>query len=239
MKQHSYAERLVNSCLFQSYLDGNISFILDIDVILEAEQHGCAGVKSGYCPTQSLAVTISNVHALNVGLGSEFKKQQMLVRDVEIVKHPYNGIVRSTEWLDFGHDAIKERFAPGIYFNAVKGSFDTLSRFPNGEFCGIGNLVGNNSADSAVPCKIKGGVQIMDGVSGDQGEFLQAGVNFWNLVLDRLNSSVRLTLDCHSVGIFERENSGVHIRDVFFGPFDFESGVPVKCAHADSILHSP
>lgn len=154
----------------------------------------------------------------------------MLVRDVDIVKCPSSGIVPSLVWLNLGHDALKERIASGIYLNPVKGSFDFLSGFPNRELGSVGKLVGETPADCGVPCEVHSSPQIVEGISDNQRQTIQTVSEVWDFMYERL-SAVWTVLDCGSATIFKRINGGVHVCDMFPGPLNLESGIPIKCAH--------
>ncbi|HEY6466853.1 MAG TPA: hypothetical protein VIY69_12720, partial [Candidatus Acidoferrales bacterium] len=167
----------------------------------------------------------------------ESESQQMLVRNVEIVKSPNYGVMPSFVRLNVGDDTIEQAFAPGIYFNATKGSFHTFSSFPHGEFRLIGDFVGQNSRNGAVPSEIHGSAEIMKGIPDNQRKLREGLLEFRELMYKRL-AAIWAMLDSHTVAVFVRQNSGIEVRDVFIGPFDFETGIPIECTHAGSILHS-
>lgn len=157
-KQAIYRDRLKDTCLLQGYCNGKFSVILNLDASLEVDNvtplnapcgHGATSVRFTAC--------ISNRDSTDMPCRVKSEKEDMFVRDVDIVKRPSGGIVPSLVWLNLGHDALKERIASGIYLNSVKGSFDFLSGFPNRELGSVGKLVGETPADCGVPREVHSG----------------------------------------------------------------------------------
>jgi hypothetical protein len=74
----------------------------------------------------------------------------------------------------------------------------------------------------------------VESISDNQGQIIQTVSEVWDFMFERL-SAVWTVLDCGSATIFERINGGVHVRDMFLGPLNLESGVPVKCVHAKEV----
>ena len=146
------------------------------------------------------------------------------------MKCPSCAIVPSVVWLNLGHDAVKKRFTPGIYLNPVKGSLDLLPSMSNGKLRRVGDFVGEASANCGEPCEVHSSPQIVEGISDNQGQTIQTVSEVWDFMYERL-SAVWTVLDCGSATIFERINSSVHVCDMFLGPLNLESGIPIKCAH--------
>ncbi len=168
--------------------------------------------------------------------GIEFEKQQMFIRNIEVVESPNNLIVTSLKRLYDRDNAIEQRFASSVYFNPTKSSFEVLSSSPNREFGGIRNFVGKVPANRTVPCKIQGTVQVVDSVPGNQRQIKQSLFEIWELVYQRLCSSLWVMLNCDSVSAFPCNSSGVEILDVFHGPLNFQSGISKQCAHGKEII---
>ena len=209
--------------------------ILNLDASLEVDNvtplnapcgHGATSVRFTAC--------ISNRDSTDMPCRVKSEKEDMLVRDVDIVKRPSGGIVPTLVWLNLAHNALKERIASGIYLNPVKGSFDFLSGFPNRELGSVGKLVGETPANCGVPCEVHSGPQIVKGISDNQGQIIQTVSKVWDFMFQRL-PAVRTVLDCGSATIFEHVDSGVHIRDMFLGPLNLEPGVSIKCAHNQGV----
>ncbi len=234
-KQAVYRNRLKDTCLLQGYCDGKFSMILNLDAFLEVNNVAPINAPCGHRTTSvQFTVCISHRDSTDVPCRVKSEKEDMLVRDVDIVKCPSGRIVPSLVRLNLRHDAVEERFASGIYLNPVKGTLDFLSCFPNWELGSVGKLVRETSADCGVPREVHSGSQIVESITGDQGQVIQGVCEVGDFMFQRL-SAVWALLDCHSASIFERDNSGVHVRDMFLGPLHLESSIPIKCTHAESL----
>jgi hypothetical protein len=60
----------------------------------------------------------------------------------------------------------------------------------------------------------------VDCVASDERQIVQSIGGIRNFVFERL-SPLRLVLDCGSASIFERDDGGCKVRDMFLGPFNF------------------
>jgi hypothetical protein len=140
--------------------------------------------------------------------------------------------------LNLGHDALKERRTPGIYLNPVKGSLDFLPSTPNGKSRRIRDFVWETSANCGEPSEIHSSPQIVEGISDNQRQIIQTVSEVWDFMFQRL-SAVWTVLDCGSATIFERINGGLHVRDMFLGPLNFQAGVSKRCIHTQEVYAVP
>jgi ribosomal protein S20 len=234
-KQAIYRNRLKDACFLQGYCDGKSSMFLNLDTLVEVNDVAPFNASCGHRTTfVRFTVSISHRDSSDMPRRVESEKENMFVRDINIVKCPSGGIVPSVVRLNLGHDAIKKRFTPGIYLNPVKGSLDLLPSMPNGKLCRIGDFVGEASANCGEPCEVHSCPQVVESISDNQGQIIQTVSEVWDFMFERL-SAVWTVLDCGSATIFERINGGVHVRDMFLSPLNLQSGVPVKCAHAKEV----
>jgi hypothetical protein len=238
-KQAHYRNRLKDTCLLQGYCDGKFSMFLNLEARHEVNNVLPFNARCGHRTSViQFAVSISHRDSRDVSHRVESEKENMFVRDIDIVKRPNGGIVPSVVRLNLGHDAVKERFTPGIYLNPMKGSLDLLPSMPYGKLCRVGDFVREASANCGEPGEVQSSPQIVDGISDNQGQLIQSISEFWNFMLQRL-SAVWAVLDCHSATIFERENGGIHVRDMFLGPLNFQAGVSKRCIHTQKVYANP
>lgn len=226
-KQVAYGEMLKHTRFLQGYREGKFSLVLNLEARLEVNDvaafDAICGVRASGV---EFAALISHGHSSDMPSGTKFEKQDMLVRNIQIVKSPDNTVVPSFVWLNFGDDAIKECFTPGVYLNTVKGSFETLLCLPNWKLSTGRHLVGQASLHRAVPCEVESSMQIVEGIPNDQRQVIQSIPEIRKLMFERL-SSIWALLDRSNAGIFERVNSGIHVRDMLIGPFHLESSISV------------
>ena len=159
----------------------------------------------------------------------------MFVGNVEIVKSPDNRIICALVRLDLHDHAFKEARVASVYLNPVKGAFEVLLCFHDGKFGFAGEFVGKASTDRAVPCEVQGASQIVNCIPGDERHLIQGPVSVRDFMFERLPAS-GVVLDRGSTSIFERDNSGRKVRDMFFGPCNLESRIFVNCTHCGSPL---
>ncbi len=236
-KQSIYRNWLKNTCLWQSHCNREFPIVLNFDSAFEVNDVTSFDA-SGWHRTSSRSLTVFTFYRdpANMSQGVEFEKQQMFIRNIEVVDSPNYLVVTSLKRLYDRDNAIEQRFASGVYFNSVKSSFELLSSSPNREFGGIRKFVGKVPANRAVPCKIQGGVQVVDSVSGYQRQIKQSLFEIWKLVYKRLHAGLWVVLDSDSVSCFPRDSSGVEILDMFLGPLNFQSGVSKQYAHGEEII---
>lgn len=166
----------------------------------------------------------------------EPEKQEMFVRNIEIVKHPNGRVVPSVVRLYVAEDAIEQAFASGIYFNPMESVEDAFYSFPHREPGVARNFIGKVPANRAVPCEIQSASQVVNDISGDERQIEQGLFEIWELVYQRLCSSVWVMLDCGSVSVFLRDNSDLQFRDVLIGPINLQAGISKKCAHTREVI---
>lgn len=230
-KQALYRNSVPNTCLLEGYCNRELSFILNLearcveDVVFPIH----AFCRNGITSVQ-FSVFVSYGNSSDMTDWVEAEKQKMLIGDVQIVKSPDGTIMPSVVWLNLGHDAIPESRTAGIYINAVKGSLDVLPRFSNGEFSVVRDFVRKESADCATPCEIQSTSQIVDSITSNERQIIQSFPRIRDFVLQQV-SALFILLDCHCTSIFERDNGGCKVRDMFLGSINLEAGISVKCTH--------
>ena len=143
-----HRDAVVDTCFRQSYSDRKLPLILNCNSTLEIDSSRTGTLSCPRISPVRLTILISYDNPPNVSLRSTFEKQEMLVRNIEIVKGPDNRITPSgvsVVWLYGGNHAIKQGFASGVYFNAVKDSFEGFSTIPHREFGVFREFVGQTS----------------------------------------------------------------------------------------------
>jgi hypothetical protein len=230
-KKVFYRSKLKRTSFLQSYYDGQISLFLNF--VFRQQINDESPVETpcwSRASSKEFTVCVSSRNPVNDSDWVKIEKENMLVRNVEFVKRPDGRIVPSFVRLNLGHDASVERWAPGIHLNPMKGSVDFLLRIPNGETCFGGDFFWEKSSNRIVPSEIQGAPQVMDGIRSNQGQVIQGVSEVWNFVNQGL-SAVRVLLDCGCATIFQSNMSRCKLSNVFIGPSDFETGIPVRCAH--------
>lgn len=231
VQQALYRKAAVSTCFLQSYREGKFSLIFDIDAAFKWDD--ILPLKSWALPrTASMQFTafVSYGDSSYMSTWTKAEQQDMLVRNIEIVKCPGGANVPSVVRLNLQHDAVPQGWTPGVYVNTVKGGFDFLQRLSDWKLRLSGELVGKVPLNGPVPCEIHSGPGVVDRIPDHQREFVQSLPEVRNFMFQAL-TSVWTVLDCSNAGVFERLNSGVHVRNMFLGPLSLEPSVPIRCAH--------
>ena len=72
------------------------------------------------------------------------------------------------------------------------------------------------------------------GITGDDSQISQDGLFFWKVIFDRNPPMLWVNFNHGNVTVWNRDGSGIEVRDVLFGPIDLEaSGLEVVHLQTD------
>jgi hypothetical protein len=231
-QQSEYWNAFENICILDAYTNGQLSLIFHLDIVCKMNDASASPFGKPALSVPNLALCVSNINTVNEGCRDQFEQQEMFVRDVEIVKRLDNTKVPSVVRPYFGNNKLEECGTQGMYFNTLKATFDTLLSFPNWEpsMFGLGKVNAASLTDGA-PSKIESRMEIVNGISRDEGKLQEFFVKVWDFVLQLLNASIRVQLECGSILLFQKDICVLHVRDMFIGPIKLQSGMSKQCSH--------
>ena len=227
-QQALYRHSAKITCFLHGYMHGEFSFILNLESTFEVN-HVPSIAAYGWQGTATVKFTvcISHRNSRNVADWLKSQKDEMFVRNVEVVKRPNGVSIPSVVRLNFRYDTVKQGRATLVYLNVAKGTFDVISRVPDREFSVLRKPVGQTSTDRVVPREVHRTSGVVNCIPDNQREIIESKPEIWDFMYQRL-SAIHAVLDCRGVSFFQRENSGVQVRDVFLGPLNLKSGVSVR-----------
>jgi hypothetical protein len=230
-KQLACWKALENICFLDRYLNGEFSMILHMDAGLKIDAVWPETLNRDRAAMLHLAIRISSENSDDSRTWREIEQEQMLVRNIQILKNVDNMPLPSFVRLCFIENELVELGAEGIYFNAMQRRFELLSRFAGGELSEIGLSVWNEPFGRAHPSEINGAVQVVKRIPENQGQIRRAILEVWDHVHQYLATGFSIKLDCGRVTVLYRDECTFKIGDVLLGPFDLQVGVSKKCAH--------
>ena len=226
-----YILRIDGRSFVEDYCNGKLSLILDVraewdgDIIRGRLESSTSETLSGRLPS-----FIFHVNAVDARIADDWNQEPMLIKLVEGVHSP-NGSIPSVVRLYLGHDAPEQIGTGRVYFSPFKRAFKVVSGRVDREFGKLAHSLRNESFNGSKPSVIEGTFQIMDNVANHQGE-VAGNLSISNVMLDNFISAIGIYLDARSVGIRQRSDSRLNIRDVLIGPFDLGPSVSKQACHA-------
>ena len=214
-----------NIDIAKHYINGELALILDCAFQWKAGAVGTIASNEVRC-VYGFDFPILIFHNNSPGVRSSryWNEQQVLIRNVQVVKHLNETVSAECVRLYVGHDPVEKFRATNIYFSPVEKSFHIFPGLPNGKFGPLIKGVKGMPFDGTDVGVVDGGPQIVESVSDNQrhrrGELRHVG----KCVDDILRSNWLVSLDSGSVTIPHRGDDSLQVRNVFIGPFNFESG---------------
>lgn len=237
-EQAIYWDRMKNTCILQSYRDGKFSLVLDLNITFKINAERAGALDGNRIACVGLTAFVTNRDSAHVAMRGQSQGQQMFVRNIDIVYGPDNLVVPSIIWLDPVENKFPQFFKPGIYLNAVEGVFDKLPRLPDRETCFGIQFVGQAPGNDFDPREIERSPNVVDSIPDDQGYAPKLPFDIRDCVYNRLSTSERVILNCGSVSFFERQKCGLHLRNMFIGPLNFEPGIMEDRLHGPTVYNT-
>lgn len=213
-----YIHAISGRSLVEDYRDGNVALILDVPAGLNGNKvWRFLGSPPSTAPLDFTSF-IFQLNAINGGKTHNWDQEPMFVENVEFVNGADGGIIPSVVRLYIGNDEFKECRGDDVYFSPVQRVFKLILGGVHGKFGELADCRGDKSLDGSYPCMVKSALLIMNSVSNHQCK-VSCNVRIAKIMFDDLVSNVRVSLDCGSVGIWQRANASLNIGDVLIGPF--------------------
>ena len=210
--------------IVEDYINGDLTIVCNV----VAQGHGNIPGRHLFSPPSTSGFLnftsfVLCFNALNGGIVRKWNQQAMFVSDVELVNGP-NSKIPSLVRFYLGRDELEQFGTGSLYFSPIKRGMKLIGGFVNREFGEIADSRGNESLNGLEPCIVDGTLQIMDDIPEYQS-YISECIPVGKIVFDDFISTTRINLDRSSIGIFQKKNSVVQLRDMMIGPFNFKSGI--------------
>jgi hypothetical protein len=212
-----------NVNLAKHYLDGELALVLDCAFQRQADAVGAIASHEIGVPGFQIPFLIFHNDALSVYGSRYWNEQPMLVRDVHVVKHFNEAIPTNCVRLYVGDDPVKEFRTKNIYFSPSQSAFYFFPGLRSGEFGVTIKCSASVPFDGSAVGVINRRPEIMESISNNQRHNWSEFGKVSKCVDDILRSNTLVTLDSGTVTVLHRSNELLQVRNVFIGPFNFES----------------
>jgi hypothetical protein len=222
-----YLDAVVKAGIRQHYVKGQLALILNLNLRIEGDDvrriGSCLNAKS----FESFTGVILHNNVLDSGHWRQGEQNQMLVRDVELVKSVEEcAVLPSFVRLYIGDEQIEDgRIRDGVYANPVERTFKVLQRSVDRKLSAFAVKSGDMLFEQSDPSEIERGSEIVNRISDDQSNVVCIFSKLQR-VYELLRSSVTIFLDRNTTTCLQRENCPLQVCDMLIGPLDLEASVP-------------
>lgn len=214
-----YMERAVaQSSFLDNYLCGNFSILLDVPFGTNGNIIG-GRLKCGPSASfDNFTSLIFKFDAFNGRQLNDWNQEPMFVSNVELVNGP-DGRIPSIVRLYLGHHEVKEIGGGTVYFSPPERDFKIVQGGINRKFGELAEGGGKESFNCLHPGIVKSALKIVKDIPQHQCNIGSKSL-VTKIMFDGFASSLRINLDCGSVGIWQYADARFDIGDMLIGPFD-------------------
>ncbi len=207
--------------LSEEYRKGNMAVILDL--VPRREIHVERAVSFDSVGVQFMRPTSLVFHSsvVDARVAYDWRQQTVLVRDVQIVESA-QAIIPSTVRLYIRPHSIEQPRSGHVYISPRQRRVELLQCFSERELGVAVHHGGTDLPHNGNPGVIKRGSEIVDGIPEHESYFVDETGSFGGIVFERHDSTFRVVLNSGNVTILQLSDRCFDIRDVLFGPIDFE-----------------
>jgi hypothetical protein len=217
-----YVEMLHRQSVLEQYSDGRLSVVLDVVVRGNVNEMGGALCDGPRIAPNYFAMLIFHHQIFDDRRIQDWNEQVMLVRNVQTVKS-VEAVIPSTVRLYIVDNPLKKVGDGKFYPPTIEGTSDVYLSLSNREFRVGLRSPGEEPLDCANPSVVERAPQIVDGISRDDSQTTQEVLFFWKVIFDRNPPMLWVDFNRGNITVWNREASGIEVRDVLLGPIDLEA----------------
>jgi hypothetical protein len=227
-----YRHALEQEEIVKHYIQGDLALVLDLAPRTEIEPEGPMTWNRVALSGDDIPILILYHDVVNPRQLKQWGKQPVLIPNVQIVKENDKTIPVLVR-LYFGNDPIKEFRTKNVYFSIFERTFYVIPSLPNGEFGVLikdGRGMDFNGSEISV---FNGHPQIVNSVPDDESHDAGDFADIRRRVLNCFATSL-IRFDRGNVSLWQTGDNCLKVRNMFVGPFNFESGSSEAVHSCDS-----